>query len=127
MVLGSPATTNTWGDEEAWYYIETKVSQTAFGLTRVQERTVLAVYFGNNGRAGIPMSNRVTTLHSLTVQSNGRILAGGINGTPGTNEGTMLAARFLPDGSPDLSFNGTGWNECDIRPDGPDAAGGVAP
>jgi outer membrane protein assembly factor BamE (lipoprotein component of BamABCDE complex) len=50
MVLGSPGTTNTWGDEEAWYYIETKVSQTAFGLTSVQERTVLAVYFGKNGK-----------------------------------------------------------------------------
>lgn len=50
MVLGSPATTNNWGEEEAWYYIETKVSQTAFGLTSVQERTVLAVYFGKNGK-----------------------------------------------------------------------------
>ncbi len=50
LVLGSPATTNTWGDELAWYYIETKVSQTSFGLTRVRERTVLAVYFGKNGK-----------------------------------------------------------------------------
>jgi outer membrane protein assembly factor BamE (lipoprotein component of BamABCDE complex) len=50
MVLGSPGTTNTWGDEEAWYYIETKVDQTAFGLTNIKERTVLAVYFGKNGK-----------------------------------------------------------------------------
>jgi outer membrane protein assembly factor BamE (lipoprotein component of BamABCDE complex) len=50
LVLGSPATTNTWGDEEAWYYIETKVSQTSFGLTNVKSRTVLAVYFGKNGK-----------------------------------------------------------------------------
>lgn len=50
LVLGSPATTNTWGDEEAWYYIETKVRKTEFGLTTVQDRTVLAVYFGKNGK-----------------------------------------------------------------------------
>jgi outer membrane protein assembly factor BamE (lipoprotein component of BamABCDE complex) len=50
MVLGSPATTNTWGDEEAWYYIETKVRKTEFGLTMVQERTVLAVYFDKKGK-----------------------------------------------------------------------------
>lgn len=50
LVLGSPATTNNFGDEQAWYYIETKVRQTAFGLTRVQERTVLAVYFGKDNK-----------------------------------------------------------------------------
>lgn len=48
MVLGSPQSTNTFGDQSAWYYVETKVKQTAFGLTMVQERTVLAVYFDRN-------------------------------------------------------------------------------
>ncbi|KKB09235.1 outer membrane protein assembly factor BamE [Devosia chinhatensis] len=47
-VLGSPQSTNTFGDQSAWYYIETKVNQTSFGLTMVQERTVLAVYFDRN-------------------------------------------------------------------------------
>lgn len=47
-VLGSPQSTNTFGDQSAWYYVETKVNQTAFGLTMVQERTVLAVYFDRN-------------------------------------------------------------------------------
>jgi outer membrane protein assembly factor BamE (lipoprotein component of BamABCDE complex) len=45
LVLGSPMSTNTFGDRSAWYYVETKVNQTSFGLTMVQERTVLAVYF----------------------------------------------------------------------------------
>ncbi len=49
-VLGSPQTTNTFGGQTAWYYIETKVNQTAFGLTTAQERTVLAVYFDSNNR-----------------------------------------------------------------------------
>ncbi len=48
MVLGSPQSTNTFGDQSAWYYVETKVNQTAFGLTMIQERTVLAVYFDRN-------------------------------------------------------------------------------
>jgi len=49
-VLGSPQSTNTFGEQTAWYYIETKVNQTSFGLTMVQERTVLAVYFDRNKR-----------------------------------------------------------------------------
>lgn len=50
LVLGSPQTTSTFGGEAAWYYVETKVNQTAFGLTSIQERTVVAVYFDGNGR-----------------------------------------------------------------------------
>jgi outer membrane protein assembly factor BamE (lipoprotein component of BamABCDE complex) len=50
VVLGSPQTTSTFSGESAWYYVETKVSQTAFGLTTVDERTVVAVYFDGNDR-----------------------------------------------------------------------------
>lgn len=48
LVLGSPQSTNTFGDQSAWYYVETKVRQTSFGLTMVDSRTVLAVYFDKN-------------------------------------------------------------------------------
>jgi outer membrane protein assembly factor BamE (lipoprotein component of BamABCDE complex) len=48
LVLGSPQSTNSFGDRSAWYYVETKVQQTSFGLTMVQERTVLAIYFDKN-------------------------------------------------------------------------------
>lgn len=48
IVLGSPQTVNEFGTETAWYYIETKVDQTAFGLTNVKSRTVLAIYFDKN-------------------------------------------------------------------------------
>lgn len=50
IVLGSPQTTSTFGGETAWYYVETRVTQTAFGLTSVQERKVVAVYFDGNRR-----------------------------------------------------------------------------
>lgn len=48
LVLGSPQSTNAFGDQSAWYYIQTKVRQTAFGMTMIDSRTVLAVYFDKN-------------------------------------------------------------------------------
>ncbi|ODT74838.1 outer membrane protein assembly factor BamE [Devosia sp.] len=48
MVLGSPQSTNTFGDQSAFYYVETKVRQTAFGMTMIDSRTVLVVYFDKN-------------------------------------------------------------------------------
>ena len=50
VVLGSPQTRNAFDEGTAWYYVETKVDQTAFGLTTVKERTVLAIYFDKNNR-----------------------------------------------------------------------------
>lgn len=48
MVLGSPQTTNSFANETAYYYVQTKVEQTAFGLDLAKDRTVLAVYFDKN-------------------------------------------------------------------------------
>jgi outer membrane protein assembly factor BamE (lipoprotein component of BamABCDE complex) len=47
-VLGSPQTTNSFGEETAYYYIQTKLERTAFALDMVKERTVLAIYFDKN-------------------------------------------------------------------------------
>jgi outer membrane protein assembly factor BamE (lipoprotein component of BamABCDE complex) len=66
VVLGSPQTTSTFGGETAWYYVETKVNQTAFGLTSVEERTVLAVYFG---------ADRRVTDRALYSLEDGRVFA----------------------------------------------------
>lgn len=49
-VLGSPQTTNTFGDVSAFYYVETKVQTTAFGLNIPKSRRVLAIYFDKNNR-----------------------------------------------------------------------------
>jgi outer membrane protein assembly factor BamE (lipoprotein component of BamABCDE complex) len=48
LVLGSPQTTNSFAEETAYYYVQTKVEQTAFGLDLARDRTVLAVYFDKN-------------------------------------------------------------------------------
>lgn len=48
LVLGSPQSTNDFGNESAWYYVQTDVSQTAFGWTTIKDRKVLAIYFDKN-------------------------------------------------------------------------------
>jgi outer membrane protein assembly factor BamE (lipoprotein component of BamABCDE complex) len=48
VVLGSPQTTNSFGNETAFYYIQTKVERTAFGMDLKSDRTVLAIYFDKN-------------------------------------------------------------------------------
>jgi outer membrane protein assembly factor BamE (lipoprotein component of BamABCDE complex) len=76
VVLGSPQTTNTLNGELAYYYVETVVSQTAFGLDTIQERTVLAVYFDSNNRVkdravyGLE-DGRVITIESGRTESFG--------------------------------------------------------
>ncbi|HEV7345918.1 MAG TPA: outer membrane protein assembly factor BamE [Devosia sp.] len=48
LVLGSPQSTNTFGDQSAFYYVETKVRETAFGMRIIDSRTVLVIYFDKN-------------------------------------------------------------------------------
>jgi outer membrane protein assembly factor BamE (lipoprotein component of BamABCDE complex) len=76
VVLGSPQSTNSFGDQSAWYYVETKVSQTAFGLSMVKERTVLAVYFDKNKRVSDKAvyglaDGKVVTIEQRRTQSFG--------------------------------------------------------
>lgn len=47
-VLGSPQTVNAFDQGTGWYYVQTRVSETAFGLRTVLDRTVLAIYFDKN-------------------------------------------------------------------------------
>lgn len=50
LVLGSPQSVNSFGDQSAFYYVETKVRQTSFGMTMIDSRTVLVVYFDKNNK-----------------------------------------------------------------------------
>lgn len=65
-VMGSPQTQGTFGDETAFYYVETKIEQTQFGLSTVKERTILAVYFDAD--------KKVTDKAIYTLQ-DGRVFA----------------------------------------------------
>jgi outer membrane protein assembly factor BamE (lipoprotein component of BamABCDE complex) len=50
VVLGSPQSTNTFDTGTGWYYVQTKVSETAFGMRSITDRTVLAIYFDKKGK-----------------------------------------------------------------------------
>ncbi|SRR5690554_4213547 len=50
LVLGSPQSTNTFGDQSAFYYVETKIRQTSFGVNMIDSRTVLVIYFDKNNK-----------------------------------------------------------------------------
>jgi outer membrane protein assembly factor BamE (lipoprotein component of BamABCDE complex) len=47
--LGTPATTAVVGDGNAFYYISSKMSQTAFFTPTEKDRQVVAVYFNQGG------------------------------------------------------------------------------
>ena len=68
VVLGSPQTINAFNEGSAWYYVQTKVSQTAFGLTTVTDRTVLAVYFDKNKRVADKAVYGVKDGKSFTIE-----------------------------------------------------------
>ena len=61
--------------------------------------------FGNNGMIITDLGGAYSAIFSLAVQPDGKIVAAG---TAGTNDGDFALARYNEDGSPDLSFNGTG-------------------
>jgi outer membrane protein assembly factor BamE (lipoprotein component of BamABCDE complex) len=49
MNLGSPSTTAVVGNNQAFYYISSTATQTAFMLPTEQDRQVIAVYFSQAG------------------------------------------------------------------------------
>lgn len=77
LVLGSPQTTNSFTDETAWYYVQTKLNVTAIGINTVQERKVLAIYFDKNNKV------RDKAVYGL---KDGRAVAIESRRTPGAGE-----------------------------------------
>ena len=69
LVLGSPQSTNSFGDQSAWYYVETKVQQTSFGMTTIDSRTVLAVYFDKNKKVSDKAVYTLQDGKAVTVES----------------------------------------------------------
>ena len=69
------------------------------------------VAFGNNGIVTTDFNNVYSSLSSLALQPDGKIVAAGV---AGTNNGDFALARYNADGSPDLSFNVTGQATSDF-------------
>lgn len=86
FVMGTPQSKNTFGDEEAYYYVETKIEQTAFGLKSVKERTVVAVYFDKK--------DRVVDKAVYSLQ-DGRVVDTVSRTTPGFGEDRSFVQQLL--------------------------------
>lgn len=85
-VMGSPQTRGNFGNESAFYYVETKIEQTQFGLKTIQERTVLAVYFDEN--------RKVKDKAIYTLQ-DGRLFAVETRRTPSFGEDRTFVEQIL--------------------------------
>lgn len=68
-VLGSPQTQGSFGDETAYYYVQTRVEETAFGMRMVKDRTVLAVYFDKNKKVKDKAIYGLTDGKLITIES----------------------------------------------------------
>lgn len=86
MVLGSPQLTNDFGDESAYYYVETKATQTSFGLTTINSRTVLAVYFNKN---------KIVTDRAIYTLKDGKPIAIETRRTPSYGEDRTFVTSIL--------------------------------
>jgi uncharacterized delta-60 repeat protein len=81
-------------------------NQLAFALARLLPNGNPDSTFSGNGKSTFAIGAIEDVGESLALQSDGKILLGGTS-----EEGNDLCfalARFLPDGSPDITFNGTG-------------------
>ncbi len=67
--------------------------------------------FGNNGIVTTDFNNFYSSLSSLALQPDGKIVAAGVTGT---NNGDFALARYNADGTADLSFNFTGQTTSDF-------------
>ncbi len=85
-VMGSPQTQGNFGNESAFYYVETKIEQTQFGLKNVKERTVLAVYFDEN--------RKVKDKAIYTLQ-DGRLFAVETRRTPSFGQDRTFVEQIL--------------------------------
>jgi uncharacterized delta-60 repeat protein len=61
--------------------------------------------FGTNGKVYTSFGNFSSYCHAMTLLPDGRIISAGENGNTTL---AILIAKHLPDGNPDISFNGTG-------------------
>ena len=77
-----------------------------FTIVRYLPDGAIDASFGNNGVTSTNFDNIASTLTSLTLQTDGKIVATGR--TVPNDGGDFALARYNADGSPDLSFNTTG-------------------
>ncbi|MGH7136725.1 MAG: hypothetical protein ACREHD_13365, partial [Pirellulales bacterium] len=88
---------------------------TAFDVARLTPNGALDATFGNGGIASLPVQpNGNSGVVDVAVQSDGKIVLGGIAGAPGTTPG-FAAVRFNSDGTPDTTFGNAGIAQTIVR------------
>lgn len=94
-------------------------------VVRLHPDGSLDTTFGEGGLVftdlGIETNERA---YAIAIQSDQNIVVAGYHAATGSNKDFMLA-RYLPDGTLDGSFNGTGWVATDLST-GPDEALAIA-
>ncbi len=79
-----------------------------FHLRRCEPDGLLDVSFGAGGELfSSALPGLKQQFREMAVQSDGKILLAGEAWPAGYSDASILLQRYLPDGSPDLSFNGT--------------------
>lgn len=100
------------------------------GLMRIDTACgALDASFGTGGKS-VHIFELKSTLLDLTVLPDGRILCSGVNSSSSSTSSSVGSIyRFNSDGTPDLTFNGTGWraDRFDANSGGANAAVVLAP
>ncbi|GAA4339468.1 hypothetical protein [Flaviaesturariibacter amylovorans] len=79
-----------------------------FALARYLHNGSLDPNFGSGGKVVFSIGAGSDRIYGITRQPDGKILATGFSVSAGNNVDFVLA-RFLSNGAPDTSFNGTGY------------------
>ncbi len=91
-------------------------------ICKLDSSGVADISFGNSGIT-LTSINPVNVGYDLLMGGDGKIYSCGTIGIGGQNPRDFLLLRLLADGSPDLTFNGTGYLTTTIRQDWDEANG----
>jgi uncharacterized delta-60 repeat protein len=103
-------TTTTWGRTAQASLLQSDGRIVAAGegaIARYLPNGSLDVTFGVDGRVAFPYYAR-----SIAIQTDGKLVVAG--GTDATNSGNFVVARYLANGTPDVSFDGDGFAITDF-------------
>lgn len=108
-----------------------------FALARFTETGAPDPGFGDNGKVITPIGTAQDYAHGVALAADGKILVAGYTASS-PNKYDFALARYLPDGTPDTSLNGSGkitaavgdtYDEClalTLQPDGKALAAGYS-
>lgn len=99
---------------ERYFYNDSGNSD--FSLVRLDSNGVTDEFFGHNGVVTTDVSGGEDYLDSITVQSDGKILALGTSYDANSGYASIGLVRYNNDGSLDTTFNTIGWISFDFDP-----------